>query len=130
VNSSWNHTGISFIDTNHNLSHPRSVFVDRHDAVHASFAGNGIVISWMKNNNSPSKIYYGNYSDTNLSNLHQALKDFFTELQAKLKELCAYVSFWDVFDLCNAKADVSNSLFIDKTGDIYVGNDEKKCIDK
>ena len=126
-NSTWNPIGIPFIDESQNLYDPRSIFVDRNDSVYVSFADKGIAVMWLRTNTSPSKIYYGDHSDTELTGLLQTLYEVFKSFLAFLDTIWQTVDFLGWY---RVNADLANSLFVAGNGNTYVNNEEKKRIDQ
>jgi sugar lactone lactonase YvrE len=93
-----------------------------------SFGQKGLVIVWSKGNSTPSQIYDGTGSPTSLSNIF----DIMQNLQKEFEEIIKYIGnlLGTVFSNPYDYSSVPNSLFVTPSGDIYVGNDEKKSIDK
>lgn len=126
-NSTWNPIGVSFVHESQKLYDPRSIFVDRNDTVYVSFAGKGILVMWLKSNISAPRIYYGDHSDTNLSVVLQILEGVWEMFAAFVDAVWQKADFIGWY---KAKSDVPNSVFVASISDIYVNNEEKKCIDK
>jgi hypothetical protein len=93
-----------------------------------SFDQKGLVIVWSKGNSTPSQIYDGTGSPTSLSNIF----DIMQNLQKEFEEIITNIGnvFGNMLGHSCDYSGVPNSLFVTTSGDIYVGNNEKKFIAK
>jgi DNA-binding beta-propeller fold protein YncE len=89
--------------------HPRSIFVDNNGNIYVSFDKHGIVSVWLdKSETFPSKVYYGNNSNTNL------------------QDILTWGRIWNILrswlEAPEVFLSIPNSLFVASSDDIYVGN--------
>ena len=120
----WSQSGTVYPYNDRNLSLPRSIFVDKNNTVYVSFDNKGIVIVWSEGNETPSRIYHGNQSLTNLLNIVNVLAKTYEGFNGFIERITDWWnSFWGDY-----MPDVSNSLFVIANEDIYAGKGDSNNI--